>query len=107
MSNILSYQMTLRSEFCAAMSATISAYKRLYLQLFVGELMSYLCYLICFGIVVSNTYCAVFCFICLRHGFCVPNVVSFSGLAILDCPFGFLYRLCTYMLDMMLTFLLG
>jgi hypothetical protein len=48
MSNILSYQMTLRSEFRAAMSATISAYKRLYLQLFVGELMSYICYLILF-----------------------------------------------------------
>ena len=24
---------------------------------------------------------------------CVPNVASVSGLSILDCPFGFLYRL--------------
>ena len=26
---------------------------------------------------------------------CVPNVASVSGLSIHDCPFGFLYRLCT------------
>jgi len=28
----------------------------------------------------------VFCFACLRPVFCVPNVVTVSGLSILDCP---------------------
>ena len=62
-SNILFYQMSLRSELRVAMSATISNKNdvvRLYLQL-------ELC-LICGGmpIVVSNTHCVVvFCFICL------------------------------------------
>jgi hypothetical protein len=32
-------------------------------------------------------------FLCLRLVFCVPNVTSFSGLPILDCLFGVLYRL--------------
>jgi hypothetical protein len=30
-----------------------------------------------------------FCFVCLRHVFCVPNVANFSGLSIRDCPLGF------------------
>jgi hypothetical protein len=30
------------------------------------------------------------CFVCLRSVSCVPNVASFSGMFILDCPFGFL-----------------
>jgi hypothetical protein len=29
-------------------------------------------------------------FVCLPLMSCVPNVASFSGLFILDCPFGFL-----------------
>jgi len=38
------------------------------------------------------TYCVVFFFIvCLRLVSCVPNVVSFSGLSIFDCPFDVLY----------------
>ena len=32
-------------------------------------------------------YC--FCFVCLRPVSCVPNVASFSGLSIRDCPFRF------------------
>jgi len=34
--------------------------------------------------------CCVFCFVCLRPVSCVPYIVSFSGLSILDYPFGFL-----------------
>ena len=34
----------------------------------------------------------VFCFVCLRHVSCVPNIVNFSGLSFFDCPFDFLYR---------------
>ena len=52
MSNILSYQMSLHSEFRVAMSATISAWERysvgLFPKLFVRLLMSYLCYLCLF-----------------------------------------------------------
>jgi hypothetical protein len=36
------------------------------------------------------------CFVCLRPVSCVPNVAGVSGLPILDCPFGFLQRYCTY-----------
>jgi len=46
MFNILSYYMSLRSVFCAVMSAANSV--RLNLQLFVGGLMSYLRYLCLF-----------------------------------------------------------
>ena len=38
---------------------------------------------------VQRILCCVFLF-CFS---CVSNVVSFSGLSILDSPFGFLYRL--------------
>jgi hypothetical protein len=71
---------------------------RLYLQLFVGGLVSYLrsLWLFTYGGVqrifahlISFLY-SVFCFVCLRLGSCVPNAGSFSGLSILDCPFGFL-----------------
>jgi hypothetical protein len=41
----------------------------------VAHVFSFLCY-------------GYFC-VCLRLVFCVPNVVSFSGLYILDYPFGF------------------
>ena len=33
------------------------------------------------------------CFVCFRPVSCVPNVASFSGMFILDCPFCFLWRL--------------
>jgi len=53
-SNVLSYHMSLRSEFHIVMSVTISAYKRclvrLYLQLFVEGIMSYLRYLCLFAL---------------------------------------------------------
>ena len=49
MSKIVSYQVSLRSALHVDMSATISALKRRSvrpdLQMFVGERMSYLCYL--------------------------------------------------------------
>ena len=30
------------------------------------------------------------CFVCLHHVYSVPNIATFSGLLILDCPFDFL-----------------
>jgi hypothetical protein len=72
---------SLRSEFCVAMSVTISALIqcsiRLYLQLFVVGLMSYLRYLCLFEYSSSNTYCVVFFFFLCAH------LLSVS----LDCPF--------------------
>ena len=38
---------------------------------------------------VQHILCCVFCFACLHLVSCVHNVASFSGLFILDCPFGF------------------
>ena len=32
--------------------------------------------------------CCVFCFVCQRSMSCMSNVAGFSGLFILDCPFG-------------------
>jgi len=37
--------------------------------------------------------CCILCFACHLHVSYVLNVVNFSGLSILDCSFGFLYRL--------------
>jgi hypothetical protein len=64
------------------MSVTISAYKRcsvrLYIQLFVGGIMSYLRYLCLLAhSAVQHSLCRVFCFVCLRP---VSYVASFSGL---------------------------
>ena len=39
------------------------------------------------GGVLHIVCCVLFC--CLRLESCVPNVGNFSGLSILDCPFGF------------------
>ena len=73
---MLSYYVYLRSEFRVVMSVTISAYKRcsvrLYLQLFVGWLMSYLCYVCCLYL---------YCVVLLLGFFFVLLPVS------LDCPF--------------------
>jgi hypothetical protein len=41
-------------------------------------------------IAVSNAYCVLLCFACLHLVSCVPYVAIFSGLSILDCPFGIL-----------------
>ena len=69
------------SEFCVVISAAISAYNwcsiRLYLQLFVGGLMSYLRYLCLF------TYCGIQHILRCALFFCV-YVASFSGL---ESPF--------------------
>ena len=75
--------------------------------LFVGVLLSYLYYLclfahsgvhelscliyvicVCLHIVLS--FILVLFFVCLRPVSCMPNAAGFSGLSILDCPFGFL-----------------
>ena len=87
---VLSYYESLRSEFRVVMSVTISAYKlcsvRLYLQLFVGGLMSYLRYFCVYvSIVVSNTYCVPYLFSCSSS--CVLYLASFSGLSFFDCTF--------------------
>ena len=70
----------------------MSAYKRvsvrLYLQLFVGGLMSYLRYLCLLAFSCVHIYCVVFS-LCLSSS-CVTNVASFSGLSIFDCYFGIL-----------------
>ena len=44
-------------------------------------------------VMVSNTYCAVF-LLCFSL-FSLPCVVSFSGLSIVDCSFGILWRVFT------------
>jgi hypothetical protein len=43
---------------------------------------------VCWRMMVSVTYCAVFLF--YFSSSCVPYVTSFSGLSIVDCPFGIL-----------------
>ena len=54
---------------------------------YVRGLMSYLGYLCLF------VYSGDICCACLRLVVCGPNVGSFSGFSILDCPFGILSRL--------------
>jgi len=74
---VLSYYVSLRSEFRVVMSVTNSAKQNgsvhLYRQLSVGGLMSYLRYL------------CLFCF----SSSCVPCVASFSGFTILIAPYVF------------------
>ena len=74
---VLSYYMSLRSEFRIVVSVTMSALKRcsvrLYLWLFVGVLVSYLRYLCCFT--YSGVQHIVLCFVFLRlvcHVLSVP-----------------------------------
>ena len=100
--------------FCVVKFVTISAWKRcsvrLFLQLYVGGLMSYLSYLCllahsgvqhilccvfwfaCFRI-VSCVWCCpthiVLCFLFCLSSSCAHKVASFSGLSILDWFFGF------------------
>ena len=82
MSNTFYYQMSLRFEFRVVISATISAWERysvrLYLQLFVGWIISYLRYfcLFVYGGVQHILGFAI-CFVCLRL---VHNVCQFCGL---------------------------
>ena len=74
---MLSYFVSLRSEFRVAMSVTFSALKlcsvRLYLQLFVGGLMPYLRYL------------SLFVYSGIQHILCCVFILFFS--VSLDCPF--------------------
>jgi hypothetical protein len=59
--------------------------------LFVGGLMSYLCYLCLFAHsgIQHILYCVVCC-VRVRLVSCGPSVPRFCGLSILDCPFYFL-----------------
>ena len=97
---MLSYYVSLRSQFRVVMSVTIPAYKRcsvrLYLQLFVARIMSYcvfvyriemtrilllpsfqfsvLCLLLLFCLSSSCVLCVfVVCLVCLRHVFCLSS----------------------------------
>jgi hypothetical protein len=88
---VLSYYESLCSEFRVVMTVAISALKRcsvrLYLQLFVGGIMSYLRYLCLFVHTgVQHILCCIFLLFLLV--LCTPYVASFSGLSIFDCPFG-------------------
>ena len=85
---VLSYYVSLRSEFHVVMSVTISAWKRcsvrLYLQLIeYDSLMSHgMC--VCLRRVVFNIYCVVF-LLCFSSS-CVPYVASFSVFLLLVYP---------------------
>ena len=89
---VLSYYVSLPFEFHVVMSVTIAAQERcsvrVYLQLFVGGLMSYLRYLCLFAFSGVQYIVLCFCFVFLHS--CVPYVASFSGLSNFDCPFGVL-----------------
>jgi hypothetical protein len=97
---MVSYHVSLRSEFRFVMSVTISALKRclvrLYLQLFVGGLMTYLRYLCELAhIGVQHILCwsclvLFVVFFLVFSSSCVPCVASFSGLSICGCSFGIL-----------------
>ena len=82
---VLSYYVSLASEFHVVMSVTESAYNRcsvrLYLQLFVGGLMSYLCYVSFFAYLCCSTHIVLcFCFVFLRFLYSMFPVS-------LECPF--------------------
>jgi hypothetical protein len=66
----------------------IYVFMYVYLQLFVGALMSYLPYLRLFAHSGFQRIlrCVLFCF----SSSCVTYVASFSVLSIFDCPFGIL-----------------
>jgi len=78
---MLSYYVSLRSEFRIVMPVTISELKRcsvrLYLQLFVGGRMLYLRYLCLFAYMCPTHI--VLCFLFLFSSSCVPFLASFSG----------------------------
>ena len=81
--------MSLLSALRLLMSVTISAYKRcsvrLYLQLFVVGLMSYLRQLCSFE-QSGVQHILIFCFLLCSSSLCVSYVASFPGLSIFDCP---------------------
>ena len=83
---MFSYYVSFRSELRVVMSVTISAYIQrsvpLYLQLCVGEIMSYLRHLCLLRRMVSNTYSVVL-FVLLVVVLCLvyPRL-----LVSLDCP---------------------
>ena len=59
-----------------------------------GGFYTLLICLYCLGIIMLLIFlsflCCVICIVCLCPVSCVPNVASFSGLSILDCPLGYL-----------------
>ena len=72
--DVLSYYVYLGTEFHVVLSVTISSSQRcsvrLYSQLFVVGLMSYLRYCVCLRIVVSSTYCFILFLILGGGGVC-------------------------------------
>ena len=93
---VLSYCVSLRSEFSVVMSVAISSWKRYIGSSWPPGVCWSMTYLRCMCLlyVMSSICCVVslFCFSC----FCVPYVASFSVLSIFDYPFGNLKRLCRY-----------
>jgi hypothetical protein len=90
----LSCYVSIRSQFHVVISLGFIREKRcsvrLYLQLFVGELMSYSRYLCLFAYSgVQRILCSGF-FLGGGVSSCVSYVASFSGLSIFYCPFGIL-----------------
>jgi hypothetical protein len=85
--SMLSYYVTLRSEFRVVRSVTISAWKRrsvrLYLQLFVGGRMSYLLYLCLFAYSgVQHILCCVFVFLHLVYPMLTVSLCSILNVRI-------------------------
>ena len=77
--------MFLRSDLRVVMSAYKRCSVRLYLQLFVEWLMSYLCCLCLFAHSgIQHILCCVF--VLFVFIMCVPNVASVSELSIFDSP---------------------
>ena len=80
------------SEFRVVVSVAVSAQERcsvrLYLQLFVGGLMSYLRYLYLFTL--SGVHHILCCVFVLFFFVLCTHVASFSGSLIFVCPFGIL-----------------
>ena len=96
MSNIVSYQMALRSVF---REMNYDPLRFPYNTIFGSSLPPVVCrrahVLFTLFVFVCVSWCPItlcchFCLVYHRPESCIPNVVSFSGLSILDCTFGFL-----------------
>ena len=71
-------------------SSRLSPKKQELPQVFEGIRVSHLFIFLCYVVFL-------FCFVCLLLVSCLLNVAIVFGLSILNCPFGFLLRLITFM----------
>jgi len=76
---VLSYYVSLRSEFRVVMSVTKFHIKSMFGSFYKQLLCLIYVICVCLPIVVYNTYCVM-------SWFCVPYVASFSGLSVFGCP---------------------